>query len=85
VKLSKSFQAFIEKEQLTDSFWAEEAKLDFAFSLEQQRRIAGMSYAAIAKKLGTSSAYVSKVFRGDVNLTIESMVKLVRATDGKIN
>jgi transcriptional regulator with XRE-family HTH domain len=38
----------------------------------------------IANKLSTSAAYISKVFRGDTNLTIESMVKLARATGGRI-
>jgi transcriptional regulator with XRE-family HTH domain len=44
-----------------------------------------MTYAAIAEKLGTSAAYVSKVFRGDENFTIESMVKLARSTDSRVS
>jgi transcriptional regulator with XRE-family HTH domain len=35
--------------------------------------------------MGTSAAYISKVFRGDNNLTIESMVKLARATGGQLD
>jgi len=54
-------------------------------TLEQQRRAAGLSYADLAKKMGTSAAYISKVFRGDTNLTIESMVKLARATGGQLD
>lgn len=53
--------------------------------MEKQRKGAGLTYAALAKKIGTSAAYITKVFRGDSNLTIESMVKLARASGGRLN
>jgi transcriptional regulator with XRE-family HTH domain len=53
--------------------------------MEKRRKNAGLSYADLAKKIGTSAAYITKVFRGDANLTIESMVKLSRATGGKVD
>lgn len=39
----------------------------------------------MAKRIASSPAYISKVFRGDSNLTIESMVKLARATGGQLD
>ncbi len=83
--LSKALKKFVDQAKQNDTFWVEKAKLDFSQALENHRRKAGMTYAAIAEKLGTSAAYISKVFRGDANLTIESMVKLARATGGKLN
>ena len=83
--LSKKLKAFVDEAKQTDAYWVESAKLEFALTLEQQRRAAGLSYADLAKKMGTSAAYVSKVFRGDTNLTIESMVKLARATGGQLD
>lgn len=83
--LSKKLRAFVEEAKATDGYWVESAKLEFALRLEQQRRKAGITYAALAKKIGASAAYVSKVFRGDTNLTIESMVKLARATGGQLD
>ncbi len=74
----------IEENQKNDAYWIEEAKLDFAFSLEDQRRRSGLTYSAVAQNLGVTKAYVSKVFRGDTNLTIESMVKLARAVGGRL-
>jgi transcriptional regulator with XRE-family HTH domain len=65
-----------------DSYWVERAKLSFATSLETQRRKSGLSYKEVADKIRSSAAYISKVFRGDSNLTIESMVKLANATGG---
>ena len=85
MKLSKALQKFVDSAKTRDSYWIENAKLDFALALEKQRRLAGMSYAAIAEKLGTSAAYITKVFRGDANLTIETMVKLSRATGAKLS
>jgi len=83
--LNKKLKAFVDEAKQTDAYWVESAKLEFAVALEQQRRAAGLSYADLAKKMGTSAAYISKVFRGDTNLTIESMVKLARATGGQLD
>jgi ribosome-binding protein aMBF1 (putative translation factor) len=84
MKLSKALQKFTDLAKTKDSYWVERAKLDFSMALEAQRLSVGMSYSSIAKKIGTSAAYITKVFRGDANMTIESMVKLARATGGKV-
>ena len=84
MKLGKAFKSLLEDAKSTDAYWVEQAKLDFAINLEKQRVGAQMTYAAIAKKIGTSAAYITKIFRGDSNVTIETMVKLARATGGQI-
>ena len=84
MKTSKALQEFADRARERDSYWFERAKLSFAIDLEKRRRAAGLNYAALAKKIGSSPAYISKVFRGDTNLTIESMVKLTRATGGQL-
>ncbi len=83
--LSKALQKFIDKSKETDSYWVEKAKLDYSVALERQRKVAGFSYSDIAKKISSSAAYITKVFRGDSNLTIESMVKLSRAVGGRLD
>ncbi len=85
MKLSNKLKAARDEALQHDYYWVEKAKLDFAIDLERQRRTAGMTYAAIAEKLKTSAAYISKIFRGDTNVTIESMVKLARATGGRLD
>lgn len=85
MKLSKALQRAKEAAEARDSYWVEKAKLDFAVALERRRKTVGLPYAALAKKLATSAAYISKVFRGDSNLTIESMVKLARASGGRLD
>jgi len=83
--MSKSLQTFVAQAKEGDSYWVEHAKLHFSIALEKQRRLSGISYAALAKKIGASTAFITKVFRGDSNLTIESMDKLARATGGRVN
>lgn len=85
MKMSKGIRAFVEEAKKSDSYWVEKAKLDFSLGLEKQRRASNFTYAAIAKKIGTSAAYITKVFRGDTNVTIETMVKLARATGGRLD
>ena len=85
MKLSKSLNSFAEGAKKDDTYWIEKIKLDFAVDLERRRRALGMTSAEFAKELGVSRAYVSKVSRGDANLTIESMVKLARAAGGKVS
>lgn len=85
MKLSNALKKFKETVAKSESYWIERAKLDFAVSLEHRRKSLGMTYSAIAEKIGTSAAYITKVFRGDSNLTIESMVKLAHATGGRLS
>lgn len=85
MKKSKEIQDFIEAAREQEIYWVEQAKIDFAITLDAQRKKQGLSLTDIAKKIGTSAAYISKVFRGDTNFTIETMVKLARATGGKLD
>ena len=85
MKINKALQKFLGDSKKSDSYWVERAKLEFSTSLEKQRIFSKVTYADIAKKLGTSAAYISKVFRGDTNMTIETMVKLARATGGHLD
>lgn len=83
--LSKALDKFLSEAKKSDSYWVEKAKLDYSVALERQRKVAGFNYSDIAKKISSSAAYITKVFRGDSNLTIESMVKLSRAVGGRLD
>ena len=58
---------------------AESLKLEFAVAIDAAIKSLGLSRKEIADILQTSPAWVTKVLRGDVNLTIESMAKLCNA------
>lgn len=78
IKMSKKLRTKLDAAKETDEFWMDSAKLDFAIALEHERLQTGKSYGDVANSMKTSPAYISKVFRGDANLTIESMVKIAR-------
>jgi transcriptional regulator with XRE-family HTH domain len=82
--MSKRLRAMLDQARTTDSYWVEHAKLAFGIALDRQRRRADLSGKDIAQRIGSSQPYVSKVFRGDSNFTIETMVKLARATGGEL-
>jgi predicted XRE-type DNA-binding protein len=85
INLSKNLSSFVESAKNDDFYWVEKIKLEFAIELERCRRNLNMTDAEFAKELGVSRAYMSKLFRGDVNLTIKSMVKLARAVGARIS
>ncbi|WP_239224544.1 helix-turn-helix domain-containing protein [Comamonas aquatica] len=85
MKITQKLSNLISDFKKTDEYWIESAKLQFSVHLEKQRKSAGLNYKSIAERIGSSAAYVSKIFRGDGNLTIESMVKLARATGGHLD
>lgn len=58
---------------------AETIKLEFAVSIDTAIKNLNLTRKQIAESMGTSPAWVTKVLRGDVNLTIETMVKLCDA------
>ena len=83
--INNKLAKYLAERKKSDGYWVEAAKLDFAMALEKQIRLIGLSYAALAKKIGTSPAYISKIFRGDTNMTIETMVKLTRASGARLH
>jgi transcriptional regulator with XRE-family HTH domain len=65
-------------------YWVQSAKMDFAIALYRLLKEKQVSKTEFAERIGASQAYVTKVFSGDVNFTIESMVKLSRAVGGRL-
>jgi transcriptional regulator with XRE-family HTH domain len=68
-----------------DGFWIEKLKLDFTKALTAQLERKKIKKAELARKLDLSAPYITKVMRGDENLTIESMVRLSRAAGGRLH
>lgn len=62
----------------------EGAKLDFAIALARLLEVSKMSRSELAKALQVSLPMVTKILRGDTNLTIETMVRAVRAAKGEL-
>lgn len=83
--MSISFKDRINALKKTKDYCLEEAKLEFVAGLTRLMRRRGISNSKLAEELETSSAYITKVLRGDTNFTIESMVKITHVLGGKIH
>lgn len=74
---------FAEAESHVD-FWEEEAIIRFTEDVCLAMERAGLSKAELARRLGTSNAYVTKVLRGNANFTLKTMARLAIALDSEL-
>jgi cyanate lyase len=79
MKIGERFKAIFEEYERDPEFWAADASLGFTLALQQRMKQIGMSKADLARSLDTSQAYVTKLFRGQTNYTVVTMVKLAHA------
>ena len=81
----KSFEELYREAKQKDAYWTADAIYSFTEELARLAKIEGVSRAEIARRLGTSAAYITKVFRGDANFTVESMVRLARVVGARLH
>lgn len=58
--------------------------LKFTLQLHQFMEQRGISKKELAEQIGSSQAYITKVFKGNANFTIATMTKLVHAMGGRL-
>ena len=63
---------------------AEHAILDFTEKLDSKMKEMKVSRAELARRLGVSKAFVTKVFNGNPNMTIKTMVTILHALDSRL-
>jgi transcriptional regulator with XRE-family HTH domain len=81
----KSFKELIDEARGRDTYWAASMILDFTEGLHEIMKANGVTRSGLARRLGVSPAYITKVLRGNVNFTVDSMVRLVRAAGGEVS
>jgi len=81
----KSFAKLFDEAKSRDPYWV--AKVIYAFTEEFQRLTENENIcrAELARRLGVSPAYITKVFRGNANFTIETMVRLARTVGARLH
>ncbi len=67
------------------AYWGEDAKLEFAVTVEHRMHQLDLSRKDLAKRMGNSPAYVTKILRGDSNPTIESMARIAHALNARLH
>lgn len=81
----KSFKELLSEAKERDTYWAASIILDFTEGLHKLMEDNQVSRSDLARRLGVSPAYITKVLRGNVNFTVDSMVRLVRAVGGEVH
>ncbi|MFA5787179.1 MAG: helix-turn-helix transcriptional regulator [Actinomycetota bacterium] len=77
---------FIRKHVMTDPEWREayeeaDAAREGARALARARRAAGLSQAALAERVGTDQAVISRIERGAVSPTLDMLTRIARGLD----
>ena len=70
------YEQLLERQKQTTEYWVEMAKDEVADEIFELMEQEGINKAELARRLGKSRAYITKVLQGGENLTIESMVKI---------
>ena len=81
----KSFKELLDTAKRQDTYWVTSLILDFTEGLHKMMEVNGVSRSELARRLGVSPAYITKVLRGNVNFTLDSMVRLVRTAGGEVS
>jgi transcriptional regulator with XRE-family HTH domain len=80
-----SFAQLFEEAKKHEAYWVADAIYHFTKELHNLAAVAKISRTELARRLDVSPAYITKIFRGDVNFTIDTMVRLARAMEGKVH
>jgi transcriptional regulator with XRE-family HTH domain len=76
MKTQFDFNELFEGVEETLAYKTEAAVLEFTEELVARMESQGVSRADLARKIGCSPAYVTKILRGGTNFTLETMVKI---------
>ena len=74
-----TFQENLAEAREHPAYWSYLSMLEFIDRLVAEMDSQGVSAAELARRMGTSRAWVSRVLRGENNLTVASMGKLAFA------
>jgi transcriptional regulator with XRE-family HTH domain len=81
----KSFAKLFEEAKKRDSYWVANAIYTFTEELHNLAENENISRTELARRMEVSPAYITKIFRGDVNFTIDTMVRLARRVGARLH
>lgn len=77
--------ALFEEARKTPEYKVERLVLEFTSDIERRMQARGMTRAQLARKLGVSKPYVTKLFRGEGNYTLDTMVRVADAVGADLH
>jgi transcriptional regulator with XRE-family HTH domain len=81
---AKSFEGLFEEAKKHDGYWVADAIYTFTEELHKLAEKENISRTELARRMEVSPAYITKIFRGDVNFTIDTMVRLARRVGARL-
>lgn len=83
--MTSSFSDFFDGLGETSGYLAEKLSVAFLAELNTQMKSLDVSNAELARRMDVSPAYITKVFRGPSNLSVETLAKLAKAVDCEVH
>ena len=81
----EKYQQMFDEALASPEAWVDGPIVEFTEDLCRLMKEKGVSRAELAKRIGTSRAYVTKLLGGNANFTLATMVKLAFALDGAVH
>jgi len=81
----EKYQRMFDEALASPEAWVDGPIVEFTEDLCRLMKEKKVSRADLAKKIGTSRAYVTKLLGGNANFTLATMVKLAFALDGAVH
>ncbi len=81
----EKYRNFLESAKTSPDYWHEAAVLEFTLDLLRRMEEQDVSRAELARRMGTSRAYITRLLGGDANFTLMTMVKLSMAVGGALH
>lgn len=76
---TKSFAALMARLAATPEGQAEHVAVAYLAQVNARMQAQGMSNLELARRMGTSPAYITRLFRGSANLSVQTMTRLADA------
>lgn len=77
--VGERFADLLQRAELSDAYQIVRLKVEISERIYNAMKQQGVSNAELARRLGKSRAYVTKLLRGTTNFTLESLVRIGRA------
>ena len=81
----EKYREFLKQVKTSPDYWHEAAVLEFTEDLQRRMEEQDVSRAELARRMGTSRAYITRLLGGDANFTLMTMVKLSMAVGGALH
>ncbi len=75
----KSFAKLFSERRKTPQYHSQELAVSFLADLNESMKAGEITNAELARRAGVSPAYITKVFRGPSNLSVDTIAKLAMA------